>query len=72
MTEKTVTQPVRAQKTGSSKSSAEETVDSFKEGQSIEEIADTRNLSPVTIVNHLSKWIEKGNDLKIHRYSGLA
>jgi len=65
VTEKTVTQPVGAQKTGSSKNSAEETVDCFKEGQSIEEIADTRNLSPVTIVNHLRKWIERGNDLNI-------
>lgn len=49
----------------SSLSSFEETVQQFKENQSIETTAEIRQLSENTIINHLCKWIELGNDLDV-------
>lgn len=62
-----VSQPKKPSKRNSSNSSVEETVDYFKEGRTVEEIASARNLSTMTIVNHLCKWIESGEELDIDR-----
>lgn len=44
-----------------------ETLDLYKEGYSIDDIADKRNLNPVTIISHLVKLKEDGHsiDLKV-------
>lgn len=55
---KAVTKPALQSKNGS-QDSAEETLQLFQDGQSVEEIAELRGLSSNTIVNHLSKAIEE-------------
>lgn len=64
LSEKEVTKPKRTSSMPGL-SSFEETVHYFKENQSVEETAEVRQLSENTIVNHLCKWIEQGNELDV-------
>ena len=41
------------------------TLDLYKEGRSIEEIASERNLKPTTIVDHLAELLEEGEDINV-------
>jgi len=62
-----VVEPVKAAKSRRFNDTVEETVTYFKEGQTIDEIAEIRSLSPMTIVNHICKWIEAGKDITTDR-----
>ncbi|WP_368645082.1 DNA helicase RecQ [Alkalibacterium putridalgicola] len=62
-----VVEPVKTSSSRNFNNTVEETVTYFNEGQSIDEIADMRNLSPMTIVNHICKWIENGKDIDLER-----
>ncbi|OJF92413.1 DNA helicase RecQ [Alkalibacterium sp. 20] len=63
-----ISQPKKTSITGHSKNTVEETVTCFEEGQTIDEIAEMRNLSTMTIVNHICKWIEKGKEIDLDRF----
>ncbi|GEK91663.1 DNA helicase RecQ [Alkalibacterium kapii] len=67
ITTEEVVKPVKKTKARNFNNTVEETVTYYKEGQTIDEIADLRSLSPVTIVNHLCKWIEQGEELDVSR-----
>jgi ATP-dependent DNA helicase RecQ len=45
----------------------EKTYDMFKEGLSIKQIAETRNLATSTITGHLESLIKNGRDIEIDR-----
>jgi ATP-dependent DNA helicase RecQ len=47
--------------------SARQTLDLFRAGRSIEDIADQRGLSPTTIINHLCDAINAGDEVDIER-----
>jgi ATP-dependent DNA helicase RecQ len=46
-------------------STRQQTLDLYREGRSVEEIAQERNLKPGTIVNHLAELIEAGEDIDV-------
>jgi len=48
------------------------TLEMFEEGLTIEEIAQRRNLNPVTIVSHLVKFYEEGRDIDLWKFINLA
>lgn len=60
VTIKEVSKPLKRTTNHSNKNTVEETLDLFNKGNSIEEIAEHRGLSSMTIVNHLCKCVEKG------------
>lgn len=45
-----------------------ETLKLYKEGLSIEEIAQNRNLAPTTVFSHLSKLYESGEDVDLKKF----
>ena len=45
-----------------------ETLELFREGLSIEEIDEKRFLSPTTVLTHLAKLYEEGEDIDIHQF----
>lgn len=49
-------------------SSIERTLKYFVDGKNVEEIAATRNMSPVTITGHLAKIYEEGGNLDISQF----
>lgn len=62
-----VIKPAKKPSSTKFKNTVEETVTYFKEGQTVDEIAEYRNLSSMTIVNHLCKWLEEGKELDTKR-----
>jgi ATP-dependent DNA helicase RecQ len=44
----------------------------YEQGLTIEEIAQRRNLNPVTIVSHLVKFYEEGRDIDLWKFVNLA
>jgi ATP-dependent DNA helicase RecQ len=46
-------------------STKQTTLDLYKEGRSIEEIASERNLKPTTIVDHLAELLGEGEDINV-------
>lgn len=67
VTTKEVSKPVKRTNSLSTKHTMEETLDLFNEGNTIEEIAERRGLSNMTIVNHLCKCMEEGIDFNYAR-----
>ncbi|MER2063600.1 MAG: DNA helicase RecQ [Alkalibacterium sp.] len=62
-----VIEPVQSSRSNDFSNTVEETVSYFNEGQAIDDIADRRNLSAMTIVNHICKWIESGKEIELER-----
>jgi ATP-dependent DNA helicase RecQ len=46
-------------------STRQQTLDLYRAGRSVEEIAQERNLKPSTIVNHLAELVETGEDIDV-------
>ena len=45
-----------------------ETLELLQQGMSIQEIAEKRFLSPITVINHLAQLLEMGENIDIHQY----
>lgn len=52
----------------SSKDRYEQTLDLYKEGISLDELAQKRGLTSATIIKHLAKLKSKGHDVDLHHY----
>ena len=64
-----IAKPKKAKKksSGPKKDTVLETVQLFREGKTIQEIAEIRNYQPGTILNHLTKRYESHNDIDLEK-----
>lgn len=58
----------REKKTRKKGNTVKETLKLYRDGLSIEEMAETRSLAPTTIFSHLSKLYESGEDVDLRKF----